>query len=65
VDVVKVIVDRDLCEGTARCVQLAPKVFRTDDNDRLEILVDEVPPDQHDAVESAVALCPRQALKIV
>jgi ferredoxin len=65
VDVVKVVVDRDLCEGTARCVQLAPKVFRTDDADRLEILIEEPGEELRDAVESAVALCPRQALKLI
>jgi hypothetical protein len=65
VDVVKVIVDRDLCEGNARCVQLAPRVFRTDDNDKLEILIDEVPEDLREAVESAVAVCPRQALRLL
>jgi uncharacterized OB-fold protein/ferredoxin len=61
----KIIVDRDLCEGNARCVQQAPKVFRTDDNDRLEILIEEPPESMHEAVEAAVALCPRQALRLL
>lgn len=60
----KVLVDRVLCEGNARCVKTAPKVFRTDDQDQLEILLDEIPEDQRDAVETAVAICPRQALRI-
>ena len=58
----RIIVDRDLCEGNARCVALAPKVFQLDDQDRLQIA--EVPDDAREAVESAVAVCPRQALRI-
>jgi len=61
----RVVVDRDLCEGNARCVQLAPRVFQTDDNDKLVILVERPPPELREAVESAVALCPRQALRIL
>lgn len=60
----KIVVDYDRCEGNARCVQLAPKVFRTDDNDQLHLLMAEPPEEQRAAVENAVARCPRQALSI-
>jgi ferredoxin len=62
---VRVLVDRDLCEGNARCVQLAPQVFRTDEDDKLVVLIERPAEALRDAVESAVALCPRQALAIV
>jgi ferredoxin len=66
VDVVmRVVVDRDLCEGNARCAQVAPRVFRVNDQDKLELLVEEPDEALRDAVENAVALCPRQALKLV
>ena len=60
----KIVVDYERCEGNARCVQLAPKVFKTDDNDQLHLLLEEPPEDQRAAVEAAVARCPRQALMI-
>jgi ferredoxin len=60
----RVLVDRDRCEGNARCVQLAPTVFRVDDADQLEVLIERPPPELHAAVEAAVARCPRQALSI-
>lgn len=61
----RVVVDRDLCEGNARCVKVAPAVFRVDDEDRLEILLEAPPPELRDAVEQAIAVCPRQALRLV
>ena len=60
----KIRVDRVLCEGNARCVKTAPRVFRTDDQDQLEILMEQIPDEERDAVETAVAICPRQALSI-
>jgi ferredoxin len=61
----KIVVDRDLCEGNARCVQAAPRVFRVDDADQVELLVEQPGEELRDAVETAVALCPRQALRVV
>lgn len=58
----KIVVDRDLCEGNARCVALAPQVFRTDDNDQL--VITQPTEAQREAVEAAVAVCPRQALSL-
>ena len=61
----KIHIDRDLCEGNARCAQVAPRVFRVGDDDKLVILVEEPEEALRDAVETAVAMCPRQALKIL
>ena len=61
----RVVVDRELCEGNARCVQLAPDVFRIDDDERLEILVERPAPALREKIEAAAALCPRQALSLV
>lgn len=60
----KIRVDRDRCEGNARCVKLAPTVFRVDDQDQVEVLIPEPGPELHAAVEAAVARCPRQALMV-
>ncbi len=61
----RIVVDFDRCEGNARCVQLAPTVFRTDERDQLEVLIEVPPAALIDAVEAAVARCPRQALSLV
>ena len=63
-DRLRVIVDRDLCEGNARCVQLAPEVFTIDDDDKLQLLVERPEAALRDKIEAAVALCPRGALRL-
>jgi len=61
----RVVVDRDLCESNARCMEVAPEVFRIDDNGDLEILQERFSPDLRAKVELAVARCPKAALSIV
>jgi ferredoxin len=60
----KVHVDRDLCEANALCMGQAPRVFRVEDDDTLTLLMEEIPSDLVPAVEEAVRLCPRQALRL-
>jgi ferredoxin len=61
----RVVVDYDLCEGTAKCVHAAPAVFQIDDNDQLHVVIERPSADQRVAVATAAALCPRQAITIV
>lgn len=60
----KVVVDFDLCESNAVCMDVCPEVFKVDDNDELQILMEEPPADLRSKVEEAVRLCPRQAISI-
>ena len=60
----KVIVDYDLCEANAICMQQAPEIFEVDDEDNLNVLQEEVPERLREKLEDAVRLCPRQALRI-
>ena len=60
----KVAVDRDLCEGHARCVEAAPAVFEIDDDDEMHILNENPGEEQRRGIEAAVANCPRQALSL-
>jgi ferredoxin len=61
---VKVIVDRDLCQGHGVCESEALSVFKVSKKGVLEIL-DESPPEELRAqVEAAVKFCPTQALTI-
>ena len=60
----KVIVDRDLCQGHGVCESEAPAVFAVNKKGILEVL-DESPPDDLRAqVEAAVSFCPTHALRI-
>jgi len=60
----RVVVNYDLCEANARCMDECPEVFKVDDNDELHIL-DETPPESlRQKVEAAVAACPRAALRL-
>ncbi len=60
----KVVVDFDLCESNAVCMDVAPEVFKVDDEDMLHILQEHPPEALRKKVEEAVRLCPRQAIKI-
>ncbi len=60
----KVVVDRDLCESHGRCVEAAPAVFEIRDDDQMYVLDENPGEDLRQAVETAVANCPRQALSL-
>jgi ferredoxin len=60
--VVRVIVDRDRCEGNAVCLGIAPDIFDLDDEDYAMVKTDPIPADQEELAEQAIAECPRAAL---
>lgn len=58
----RIIVDRDRCEGNAVCVGIAPDLFELDDDDYVVVTKDPIPADRVEAAEQAIAECPRAAL---
>ncbi|XXT24021.1 ferredoxin [Sorangium sp. So ce429] len=60
----KIVVDEERCEANGVCMRAAPEAFRVDDDDRLHLLVTEVPPELRAKVERAVRDCPRGALSL-
>jgi ferredoxin len=60
---VRVIVDRDRCEGNAVCLGIAPDIFDLDDEDYAVVKTDPIPADQEGLAEQSIAECPRAALK--
>lgn len=60
----RIVVDRDLCEGNAVCMKVCPEVFTVDDNDQARVLVESPPEDLRSKIEAAVRRCPRQALRL-
>jgi ferredoxin len=61
----RVIVDRDRCQGHNRCYAEAPKLFDLDDELKSVVLVDIVPADQQDAARAAERNCPERAITLV
>jgi ferredoxin len=61
---VRVIVDRDLCQGHAACEGEAPEVFSVSKKGELTIVQPEPPEELRPAVELAVEYCPTHALSI-
>ena len=59
----KVVVDYDLCEANALCMNAAPEIFRVEDDDSLTVLVDAIPDDLKEKAQEAARLCPRQAIR--
>ena len=60
----KIVVDRDLCQGHGVCESEAPDVFSVSKKGVLTV-IDESPAEaMRPAVEQAVAFCPTKALRI-
>ncbi len=60
----RVVVDYDLCESNAICMQVAPDVFEVRDDDFLYLL-NETPGDEaRDRVNESVQRCPKQAISV-
>jgi sterol 14-demethylase len=60
----RIVVDRDLCQGHATCEGEAPDVFSVSKQGVLTILMPSPPEEQRAAVELAVKYCPTHALRI-
>jgi ferredoxin len=61
----KVVVDYDLCEANARCMEVCPEVFQVDDDDNLNLLIESPPASLRAKLKEAERVCPRQAITIV
>ena len=60
----RIVVDRDLCQGHGVCESEAPEIFTVSKKGVLTVL-DETPAEaMRTAVESAVTFCPTKALRI-
>jgi ferredoxin len=65
VEVVRIEVDRDRCQGHAVCESEAPGVFVVSKDGVLTVLQESPPESERKAVEAAVKYCPTHALTIV
>ena len=60
----KIVVDYDLCEANALCMEAAPEVFRVEEDDTLTVLIEAPGEELRAKVEEAARLCPRQAISL-
>ena len=56
----RVIVDRDRCEGNAVCLGIAPDIFDLDDEDYAVVKTDPIPADQEGARRAGDRRMPRE-----
>jgi ferredoxin len=56
-------IDREACEGSRYCEQVAPALFRVGEDDKAEVLLAEIPEEQLGLLEEAESLCPTFAIK--
>ncbi|MFV0307486.1 MAG: ferredoxin [Desertimonas sp.] len=57
----KIVIDRELCAGHGRCVELLPDVFELDE-DGFSRLRDGAADPERGALERVAALCPELAI---
>jgi ferredoxin len=61
----RIVVNFDVCDSNALCVDAAPEVFEVREDDLLYVL-DETPGEELRAtVERAAGVCPKQAITII
>ena len=60
----RIVVDYDLCESNAVCMQVLPEVFEVRDDDFLYVLEEHPGEELRAKVEEAVKRCPKQAISI-
>ena len=60
----KIVVDFDLCESNAVCMQIAPDVFEVRDDDFLYVLNENPDESDRERMEECVQRCPKQAISI-
>ena len=62
----RVVIDRDLCQGAGMCALTAPAVFdQSEEDGRVVVLDDEPAPALEEAVTRAAQLCPNGVISLV
>jgi ferredoxin len=60
----RIVVDRDLCQGHGVCESEAPEVFSVSKDGDLTVLDENPTEEKRKIVELAVSFCPTHALRI-
>lgn len=57
-------VDRDRCQGHARCWEICPEVFDLDHGGYAQVLFAEIPEELQAKARNAADACPERAIRI-
>ena len=60
----KILADRDRCEGHGLCADTAPEVSELDDDAVVVVRSEDVPPELERKAEAGARVCPVAALRI-
>lgn len=60
----RIVVDRDRCEGLGMCEAMAHEFFELDDDDVLQVLVEEPGEEHRRQLAAATSSCPVLALSL-
>jgi ferredoxin len=60
----RIVVDRDLCDGHGMCEAMAHEYFELDDDDVMQLLEESPPETERGKVHAAVQACPALALSL-
>lgn len=60
----RIKVDTDRCTGHGICESLASDIFEVGDDGMVHLLIDDLPEERRQVLESAVGECPTQALSL-
>jgi ferredoxin len=60
----RIVVDRDLCDGHGMCEAMAHEYFELDDDDVMQLLEESPPESERAKVHAAVQACPALALSL-
>ena len=60
----RIMVDRDKCEGLGMCEAMAHEYFEVDDDEIMTVLNESPPESERDKVHAAVQACPVLALTL-
>jgi len=61
---VKIVADRERCEGHGLCADTAPDVYGLDDDAVVVVLQEDVPPALERKAEAGARVCPVAALRV-
>jgi ferredoxin len=61
---VKIVADRERCEGHGLCADTAPDVYDLDDDAVVVVLREDVPPALERTAEAGARVCPVAALRV-
>jgi ferredoxin len=61
---VKIVADRERCEGHGLCADTAPDVYDLDEDAIVVLLHEDVPPELERKAEAGARVCPVAALRI-